>query len=51
MDYLFSSFANLLVKIVVDQEVTSDNVKKTMAQMGAEKLAELGIEGIDEATL
>ena len=40
-----------LAQNVVDQEVTSDNVKKTMAQMGAEKLAELGIEGIDEATL
>ena len=40
-----------LAKNVVDQEVTSDNVKKTMAQMGAEKLAELGIEGVDEASL
>ena len=40
-----------LAQNVVDQEVTSDNVKKTMAQMGAEKLAELGIEDIDEATL
>ena len=40
-----------LAQNVVDQEVTSDNVKKTMAQMGAEKLAELGIEGVDEATL
>jgi hypothetical protein len=29
-----------LAQNVVDQEVTSDNVKKTMAQMGAEKLAE-----------
>ena len=40
-----------LAQNVVDQEVTSDNVKKTMAQMGAEKLAELGIEGVDAATL
>ena len=40
-----------LAQNVVDQEMTSNNVKKTMAQMGAEKLAELGIEGIDEATL
>ena len=40
-----------LAKNVVDQEVTSNNVKKTMAQMGAEKLAELGIEGVDAATL
>lgn len=36
---------------VVDQEVTSDNVKRTIAQMGAEKLKEFGIEGIDAATL
>ena len=36
---------------VVDQEMTSDNVKKTIAQMGAEKLSELGSEGIDAATL
>ena len=40
-----------LAQNVVDQEVTSNNVKKTMAQMGAPKLAELGIEGVDEATL
>ena len=40
-----------LAQNVVDQEVTSNNVKKTMAQMGAQKLAELGIEGVDEATL
>ena len=40
-----------LAQKVVDLEVTSDNVKKTMAQMGAKKLAELGIEGVDEATL
>ena len=40
-----------LAQNVVDQEVTSNNVKKTMAQMGAQKLAELGIEGGDEATL
>ena len=36
---------------VVDQEMTSDNVKKKVAQMGAEKLSELGIEGVDAATL
>ena len=36
---------------VVDQEMTSDNVKKTIAQMGAEKLSEFGIEGVDAATL
>ena len=40
-----------LAQNVVDQEMTSNNVKKTMAQMGAEKLAELGIEGVDAATL
>lgn len=40
-----------LAQNVVDQELTSDNVKKTMAQMGAEKLSELGIEGVDAATL
>ena len=36
---------------VVDQEMTSDNVKKTIAQMGAEKPSEFGIEGVDAATL
>ena len=36
---------------VVDQELTSDNVKKTIAKVGAEKLAELGIEGLDAETL
>ena len=36
---------------VVDQELTSDNVKKTIAKAGAEKLAELGIEGLDAETL
>ena len=36
---------------VVEQEMTSDNVKKKVAQMGAEKLSELGIEGVDAATL
>ena len=41
----------VLAQNVVDQEVTSNNVKKNMAQMGAKKLAELGIEGVDEATL
>ena len=40
-----------LAQNVVDQEMTSNNVKKTMAEMGAEKLAELGIEGVDAATL
>ena len=40
-----------LAQNVVDQEVTSNNVKKNMAQMGAKKLAELGIEGVDEAML
>ena len=40
-----------LAQNVVDQEVTSNNVKKNMAQMGAKKLAELGIEGVDEEAL
>ena len=40
-----------LAQNVVDQEMTSNNVKKTMAEMGAKKLAELGIEGVDAATL
>ena len=40
-----------LAQNVVDQEVTSNNVKKKMAQMGAKKLAELGIEGVDEEAL
>lgn len=41
----------VLAQNVVDQELTSNNVKKTMAQMGADKLTELGIEGVDAATL
>ena len=40
-----------LAQNVVDQELTSDNVKKKVAQVGAEKLAELGIEGLDAETL
>lgn len=40
-----------LAQNVVDQEMTSNNVKKTIAQMGAEKLEELGIKGIDAAKL
>ena len=40
-----------LAQNVVDQEMTSNNVKKTMAEMGAKKLTELGIEGVDAATL
>ena len=40
-----------LVQNVVDQEMTSDNVKKKMAQVGAEKLSELGIEGVDAEML
>ena len=40
-----------LVQSVIDQEMTSDNVKKKIAQVGAEKLSELGIEGIDAETL
>ena len=40
-----------LAQNVVDQEVTSNNVKKNMAQMGAKKLAKLGIEGVDEEAL
>ena len=40
-----------LVQSVVDQEMTSDNVKKKMAQVGAEKLSELGIEGVDAEML
>ena len=31
---------------VVDQEVTSDNVKRTIAQMGAEKLKSVAIQVI-----
>ena len=34
-----------LAQSVVDQELTSDNVKSSIAQMGAEKLSELGIMG------
>ena len=34
-----------LAQSVVDQELTSDNVKRSIAQMGAEKLSELGIMG------
>ena len=37
-----------LAQSVVDQELTSDNVK---SQMGAEKLSELGIDGVDAETL
>ena len=40
-----------LAQNVVDQEVTSNNVKKNMAQMGAKKLEELGLEGVDEEAL
>ena len=40
-----------LAQSVVDQELSSDNVKKKIAQVGADKLAELGIEGVDAATL
>ena len=40
-----------LAQNVVDQEMSSDNVKKKIAQVGADKLAELGIEGVDAATL
>ena len=40
-----------LEQSVVDQEMTSDNVKKKMAQVGAEKLSELGIEGVDAEML
>jgi len=40
-----------LAQNVVDQEMSSDNVKKKIAQAGADKLAELGIEGVDAATL
>lgn len=40
-----------LAQSVVDQEMTSDNVKKKMAQVGAEKLSELGIEGVDAEML
>ena len=36
---------------VVNQEVTSGNVKSAIAQMGAEKLKEFGIDGVDAATL
>ena len=34
-----------LAQSVVDQELTSDNVKRSIAQRGAEKLSELGIMG------
>jgi regulatory protein YycI of two-component signal transduction system YycFG len=40
-----------LAQSVVDQEMNSDNVKKKIAQVGADKLAELGIEGVDAETL
>ena len=40
-----------LAQNVVDQEMSRDNVKKKIAQVGADKLAELGIEGVDAATL
>ena len=40
-----------LAQNVVDQEMSSNNVKKKIAQVGADKLAELGIEGVDAATL
>lgn len=40
-----------LAQNVVDQEMSSDNVKKKIAQAGADKLAELGIDGVDAATL
>jgi hypothetical protein len=36
-----------LAQSVMDQELTSDNVKSKIAQVGAEKLADLGIEGVD----
>ena len=40
-----------LAQSVVDQELTSDNVKRSIAEMGAEKLSELGIDGVDAETL
>lgn len=36
---------------VANQELTSDNVKKTVARVGAEKLSELGVEGVDAEML
>ena len=36
-----------LAQCVMDQELTSDNVKSKIAKVGAEKLADLGIEGVD----
>ena len=35
-----------LAQSVMDQELTSDNVKSSIAEMGAEKLSELGIMGL-----
>ena len=40
-----------LVQDMVDQEMTSDNVKKVLAQEGARKLEEWGISGVDAETL
>lgn len=40
-----------LAQSIVEQEVNSDKVKSKIAQVGAEKLADLGIEGVDAEML
>ena len=40
-----------LVQTVVEQEMSEDNLTERLAKAGAEKLADLGIEGVDAATL
>jgi hypothetical protein len=40
-----------LAQNIVNQEMTSDNVKKAVARAGAEKLAEWGIRDVDAETL
>ena len=40
-----------LVQTVVEQEMSEDNLTERLAKAGAEKLADLGIEGVDEKML
>ena len=40
-----------LAQSVVEHEVNSENVKNKVAQVGSEKLADLGSEGVDAETL
>ena len=40
-----------LAQNMVDKHVNSDNVKEKIAQVGAEKLADMGIDGVDAETL